>query len=346
MKPRELSGTARACSEEASVLGRGAAGGCRAALSAGCRAALTTLCALALTLLPAQVAEAAVATRVWPVAGAVVGGFDPPKVAWGSGHRGVDLAGAAGQPVVAAADGRISWVGVIAGVHSLTVSHSDGSRTTYQPVQALVSLGDAVTAGDTVGTLLAGLCATGDCQHLGLKRGDTYLDPVAWLAAGVWEVRLLPANARVAPLDSSSGALLPGVGTGSMPVAGSVSSPFGWRVHPVLGTQRFHAGVDVSAPCQTPVGTPWGGTVTAAGLGGNAGNMVVVDHGTVSGVRLVSRYFHLADAGRGLSFVGQRVEPGQVVGLVGSTGLSTGCHLHFETSADGAVVDPLSLVGR
>lgn len=338
MEPRNLSGIARADSNMTGVVRRGAAGGWRAALIA--------LWALALTLLPAPGAEAVAATRVWPVAGAVVGGFDPPKLAWGSGHRGVDLAGAAGQPVVAAADGRISWVGVIAGVPSLTVSHSDGSRTTYQPVQAQVSLGETVAAGDTVGTLLAGHCATGVCLHLGLKRGDTYLDPVSWLAAGGWEVRLLPAHAQVSPLNSSIGALLPGVGSGSMPVAGPVSSPFGWRVHPVLGTQRFHAGVDIGAPCLTPVGSPWGGTVTAAGPGGNAGNMVVVDHGTVDGVRLVSRYFHLGDAGRGMSFVGQRVQPGQVVGLVGSTGLSTGCHLHFETSADGAVVDPLSMVGR
>lgn len=310
------------------------------------RAALVALLTLVLTLLPQTRADAAGATRVWPVAGAVVSDFDPPQDQWGSGHRGVDLAGTAGQPVVAGADGRISWVGVIAGVASLTVSHANGLRTTYQPVLAEVSVGDEVAAGARVGTLLAGHCGASDCLHLGLKRGDTYLDPVAWLAAGVWAIRLLPADASVSAVGSFSGALLPGVGSGSLPTAGPVTSPFGWRLHPVLGTQRFHAGVDIGAACQTPVGSPWGGTVTAAGPGGNAGNMVVIDHGVVDGVRLVSSYFHLSDAGRGMSVVGQSVQPGQVVGLVGSTGLSTGCHLHFQTTVDGAAADPLSLVGR
>jgi murein DD-endopeptidase MepM/ murein hydrolase activator NlpD len=131
---------------------------------------------------------------VWPLQPEpeVVAGFDPPDSPWGSGHRGVDLLGTAGQVVRAALPGRVSFAGVLAGRGVVVVDHGD-TRTTYEPVDATVSLGDAVAAGDPIGRLaLPGShCLPRACLHWGWIEGaDTYLDPLRLVGAG--PVRLLP----------------------------------------------------------------------------------------------------------------------------------------------------------
>ena len=130
---------------------------------------------------------------VWPLAPepAVERGFDPPDDPWGAGHRGVDLAGAVGQPVRAALPGRVSWVGVLAGRGVVVVDHG-GTRTTYEPVEATVELGTTVAAGDPLGTLALGgsHCLPRACLHWGWLDGETYLDPLRLVGAG--PVRLLP----------------------------------------------------------------------------------------------------------------------------------------------------------
>lgn len=130
---------------------------------------------------------------VWPLLPTpeVVEGFDPPADPWGSGHRGVDLAGRPGQPVLAALPGRISFTGVIAGRGVVVVSHG-GTRTTYEPVDALVSVGDDVVAGSRIGslTLASSHCFPAACLHWGWLHGDTYLDPLRLVGGG--PVRLLP----------------------------------------------------------------------------------------------------------------------------------------------------------
>jgi murein DD-endopeptidase MepM/ murein hydrolase activator NlpD len=131
--------------------------------------------------------------HVWPLqpAPAVVAGFDPPLSPYGAGHRGVDLAGRAGQVVRAAAAGRVTYAGSLAGRGVVVVSHGS-TRTTYEPVRASVAVGAAVVAGEPIGTLeVAGShCAPEACLHWGLLRAETYLDPLALLGAG--PVRLLP----------------------------------------------------------------------------------------------------------------------------------------------------------
>lgn len=117
------------------------------------------------------------------------------------------------------------------------------------------------------------------------------------------------------------------------PVAGLVTSGYGPRVHPVAGVPEFHAGVDVAAPEGTPVRAAERGLVVIAGRMGDYGNVVVVDHGG----RVATVYAHLS---RCLVVPGQRVVRGAVVGLVGSTGLSTGPHLHFEVRIWGRPEDP------
>ena len=122
---------------------------------------------------------------------AVLRGFDPPDLPWGAGHRGIDLAASAGEPVYAAGAGRVGYVGRIAGRGIVTVLH-DTRRTTYLPVHATVRSGERVRAGTRIGTVEPGIfhCPMRVCLHWGLLRGKTYLDPLSLLGGG--PIRLLP----------------------------------------------------------------------------------------------------------------------------------------------------------
>lgn len=126
----------------------------------------------------------------------------------------------------------------------------------------------------------------------------------------------------------------------SYPVNGPVTSPYGYRTHPIWGDQRLHNGVDFGAPCGAPLYAAADGRVMARG-GGDwdpSGNWLYIDHGGVAGVGLSVSYSH---AIRYIVGDGQRVKRGQVVGYVGSTGWSTGCHLHFTVKENGNNVDPM-----
>jgi murein DD-endopeptidase MepM/ murein hydrolase activator NlpD len=130
----------------------------------------------------------------WPLVPrpAVARPFVPPRSTWGAGHRGADLAAVVGQPVRAVADGTVTHVGVVAGRPTLTVTHPDGLRSTYEPVHASVHRGDEVRAGQVLGVVVgAGShCTPAACLHLGALRGTAYLDPLSLL--GPVRVRLLP----------------------------------------------------------------------------------------------------------------------------------------------------------
>ena len=149
---------------------------------------------------------------IWPLAGppAVVRGFDPPVTAYGVGHRGVDLRGAAGAPVRAAGPGRVSYAGLLAGRGVVVVVHGP-LRTTYEPITAQVQVGQAVVAGQLLGRLGLGHCAPA-CLHWGLLRGSTYLDPL--LLLGPTRVRLLAVPGG-ADLAAGSGRGVGGVGAGT-----------------------------------------------------------------------------------------------------------------------------------
>ncbi len=147
------------------------------------------------------------------------------------------------------------------------------------------------------------------------------------------QVALLPlAVEGLANLDWGAGGFAP-------PVIGKVSSGFGWRNVSVNGN-RYHAGIDLAAPLGTPVRAARTGIVTRAGWWGTYGNVVTLDHGDGT----ETRYAHLSAV---LVRVGQALRQGDVLGRVGSTGASTGPHLHFEVRFDGRAVDPLPyLQGR
>lgn len=122
------------------------------------------------------------------------------------------------------------------------------------------------------------------------------------------------------------------------PVSGPITSGYGGRVHPVLGYFKGHDGVDFGAACGTPVHAAQAGTVIAVEYNSASGNRVKVDHG--NGV--VTGYYHL----QGFSTsVGATVAAGETVGYVGSTGRSTGCHLHFAKMDEaGNYSDPMSIL--
>lgn len=120
------------------------------------------------------------------------------------------------------------------------------------------------------------------------------------------------------------------------PVPGRVSSRFGMRRHPILGYRRMHAGLDFKASYGTPIVAVTDGTVAAAGRMGGCGNAVRLNHGG----GMSTRYCHMS---RIAVSGGQQVRRGQVIGYVGSTGLSTGAHLHYEMYRGGRAVDPASV---
>ena len=121
----------------------------------------------------------------------VVAYFDPPDSPYGAGHRGVDLAGSVGQVVRTALPGRVTFAGRLAGRGVIVVDHGT-TRTTYEPVEATVAVGDQVTAGAPIGRLqLPGShCFPRACLHWGWIRGETYLNPL--LLVGLGPMRLLP----------------------------------------------------------------------------------------------------------------------------------------------------------
>ncbi|MFC6153409.1 M23 family metallopeptidase [Nocardioides yefusunii] len=158
---------------------------------------LALACAVLLGGPPAEaVPERAVGS--WPLTGrpTLVEPFRAPDVRWGTGHRGVDLLGVAGQPVHAALSGTVVFAGVVAGVPGVSLQHDDGTRSTYQPVVTTLRVGDVVRRGKQVGTLtpVGSHCAPMLCLHWGLRTGTgrdlVYLDPLTLVA--VPRVRLLP----------------------------------------------------------------------------------------------------------------------------------------------------------
>lgn len=130
---------------------------------------------------------------VWPTgeSAEVLRGFDAPDPHWQAGHRGVDLAAAAGTEIRAAGDGVIVFAGWVVDRSVVSIDHPDGIRTTYEPVAPMVRSGEVVGAGQVIGVLEAGHCDPA-CLHWGARRGThDYLDPLTLLGERP-VIRLLP----------------------------------------------------------------------------------------------------------------------------------------------------------
>jgi hypothetical protein len=178
---------------------------------------------------PPGAAAAGTGERQWPLAGPreVGRAFAPPEVRYAAGHRGVDLPSTPGAPVLAAAEGRVTYSGLLAGRGVVVVRHGE-LRTTYEPVSAAVQVGDVVGAGSVLGRLEAGHlgCAVPACLHWGLKRGEDYLDPVRWVAGG--PVRLLPVEGALSGSDPARARpTVPGASDRTGPVGSAAGVPPG-----------------------------------------------------------------------------------------------------------------------
>lgn len=171
-------------------------------------------------------------------------------------------------------------------------------------------------------------------------------------STGAGAIPSLVAGQDCAPITDAGGNFPQGSGksTGQLanPATGPVTSGFGMRVHPITGRSKFHAGIDIAAPVGTPIKAADGGVVTKVitgcrvgnfSCGGKYGNWIEVNHGNGTS----TRYAHLNST---KVYSGMKVSKGQVIGGMGSTGSSTGSHLHFEVRKGGRAVNPLPYIRR
>jgi len=196
-------------------------------------------------------------------------------------------------------------------------------------IASRVSLGREVGAADRFDMVIereraaTGEVRLGQLMLAGLDRGGRPLRLVRWGEPGHeswWD-----PNGQ----SERRGAM-------GMPVAGRITSSFGARMHPLLGFMRMHKGIDIAAPWGSPVQAAIEGVVASAGRSGGYGNFIKLAHPA----GLASGYGHLS---RIAVRPGQRVARGQVIGYVGSTGLSTGPHLHWEVWRNGQAINPRSI---
>ncbi|HET7575479.1 MAG TPA: M23 family metallopeptidase [Sphingomicrobium sp.] len=163
--------------------------------------------------------------------------------------------------------------------------------------------------------------------YAGLKRvGEPALELVRWTANGRSEWIDAASAERPEPVESGM----------MMPVDGHITSYFGNRYHPILHFTRFHAGIDIGASWGSPIVAAADGRVIRAGWAGGYGREVQIAHGG----GLVSLYGHMSQIA---AEPGSYVLQGQVIGYVGSSGLSTGPHVHFEVKQNGTAVNPLGV---
>lgn len=290
------------------------------------------LCLTVLTVLalPAAAGASASGGWTWPLERHPLGEqFDPPADPYGPGHRGIDIASSVGATVRAVAAGRVTFAGRVGGVPVITIDHG-GERSTYQPVEPRVEVGDAVEVRQVIGTLLGTHShCEGACLHLGRRTDEEYLDPLDLLSGGRFV--LISTDGPLPPPPAGVG------GTLQRPVGGPVTSPFGMRVHPLTGVRKLHDGTDFGVACGTPVHAAASGVVTGVNSGGPYGRRISIRHAP----GFETTYNHLSS--QSVS-VGDQITMGQVIGLSGTTGMSTGCHLHFMVLEDGTPVNPQDLL--
>lgn len=157
-----------------------------------------------------------------------------------------------------------------------------------------------------------------------------------------WQAEYDKMSSKLEAIDAANraaGTTFGGTGTFSSPldIPLVVTSPFGYRLHPVLVVYKLHNGTDFAAACGTPIHPVAPGVVIATNVETAGGNVAYVNHGMINGSSWVSAYVHMGSFNVA---VGQQVDTSSVVGYVGSTGYATGCHLHLTMEQNGNLVDP------
>ena len=194
---------------------------------------------------------------------------------------------------------------------------------------AHLSIGSDVHAEDRFDLVMAhrraetGEIETGELLYAGLDQGRHQTRLLKWSENGKLEWF------EASGVGEKRGVL-------QMPVVGHLTSAFGMRFHPLLGFSRMHLGIDIGAPYGAPIVAAAAGLVSYSGPHGGHGNYVKLENGG----GMATGYAHMS---RIVARLGERVGQGQVIGYVGSTGLSTGPHLHYEVYRNGAAVDPRSV---
>ncbi len=174
-------------------------------------------------------------------------------------------------------------------------------------------------------------------DRLALAAAETQLEQDSQAIGNLIQQKIAAAKAREAAQKAIGKRFTEGTGIFGFPSDAPISSPFGYRFHPVLGYRRLHAGMDFAGAYGSPIRAADRGTVIFAGWYGGYGNAVIISHGK----GLTTLYGHCSQL-----FVseGQTVTRGQQIAAVGSTGLSTGPHLHFEVRRDGTPTDPAAFL--
>lgn len=145
---------------------------------------------------------------------------------------------------------------------------------------------------------------------------------------------MISKNTKSGSVKAATGAML-------RPCGGRITSYFGYRNHPIYKTRIFHSGVDIGAPMGTPIKAANSGKVIYSGWYSGYGKVVIIDHGNMNGKPTTTLYAHQS---RIAVSNGQTVSRGSVIGYVGSTGYSTGPHLHFEVRINGKPTNPLNYI--
>ena len=125
------------------------------------------------------------------------------------------------------------------------------------------------------------------------------------------------------------------------PIAGRITSPFGYRTHPIFKSRSFHSGVDIAGPNYGSIKASNSGKVIYTGWYGGYGKVVILEHGVVNGSPITTLYAHMSSIAVSN---GTKVQKGQVLGYEGTTGYSTGPHCHFEVRVNGKPNNPLSYI--
>ena len=125
------------------------------------------------------------------------------------------------------------------------------------------------------------------------------------------------------------------------PIQGRITSPFGWRTHPIFNSRSFHSGIDIGGPNYGEIKASNSGKVIYSGWYGGYGKVVIIEHGIINGKPITTLYAHMSSI---KVANGQRVTKGQVVGYEGTTGYSTGPHCHFEVRVNGQPNNPLNYI--